>query len=360
MNPENVINDKDNFEEISLKELLLKIREWWRFLMSKWVIILAFGIIGGILGFVYAFFKKPIYTATTTFVLESGDGSGLGQYAGLASMAGIDIGGGGGGIFQGDNILELYKSRTMIEKTLLSKVKVNDKKELLIDQFIAFNKLRESWDKNEDLKNINFDLNQKGFTRLQDSILGVIVQDINLNYLNVAKADKKLSIIKVDVKAKDELFAKLFNEQIVKNVNDFYTQTKTKKSLENVIILEQKTDSVRAVMNGAIYSAAAVADATPNLNPTRQIQRVAPVQRSQFTLETNKIVLGELVKNLELGRLSLRKEMPLIQVIDIPVFPLEKKKLGKAKGIVLGGFLFGFLTVLFLFLRKLISDVVKN
>lgn len=354
MESENINITPTSADEISLKELILKLKQWWRYLVSKWLIICFFGIIGAGLGFVYAHFKKPIYTATTTFVLEdSGSGgNALGNLGGLASMVGIDVGGGGGGIFQGENILELYKSRTMIEKTLLSHAG-DDSSQFLIDSYLSFNKVRENWEKPE-LKNINFHVKTgTPFTRLQDSVLGKVVEDINKNYLLVSKPDKKLSIIKVDVRAVNEAFAKYFNTQIVKNVNDFYVQTKTKKSLENVAILQQKTDSVRAVMNGAIYSAASIMDATPNLNPTRQIQRVAPVQRAQFSSETNKIMLGELVKNLELSKIALRKETPLIQAIDYPVFPLNNVKFGKAKGIVIGGIAGGFLTILVLLIKKL-------
>lgn len=351
-------------DEISLKELILKIREWYRYLLSKWVTIVGFGILGGILGFAYAYTKKPIYTATTTFVLEEGEkGGGLGQYAGLASMVGIDLGGGGGGIFQGDNILELYKSRSMIEKTLLTTVDYQGKKQLLIERYIDFNKLRESWAKKPELAKISFSSIEQRTTnneRLRDSVLGVIVNDINKNYLRVAKPDKKLSIIKAEVKAQDEFFAKAFDEAIVKNVNDFYVQTKTKKSLANVAILKQKTDSVRAVMNGAIYSAAAVVDATPNLNPTRQVQRVAPVQKSQFTAETNKAILGELVKNLEMSKMALLKETPLIQVVDEPVLPLEREKFGKVKGMVLGGLLAGFLTVMVLLVKRIFQGLLNE
>ena len=38
---------------------------------------------------------------------------------------------------------------------------------------------------------------------------------------------------------------KAFNDNIVKNVNDFYIQTKTKIEFQNVQILQHQTDSVR-------------------------------------------------------------------------------------------------------------------
>jgi hypothetical protein len=174
----------------------------------------------------------------------------------------------------------------------------------------------------------------------------------------VYKADKKLSIISADVKAKDEFFAKTFNEEIVRNVNNFYVQTKTRKSLDNVKILQMKTDSIRNIMNGAIYSSAAIIDATPNLNPTRQAQRSAPAQRSQYTAETNKAILSELVKNLELSKMSLLKEAPLIQVVDQPVFPLDKTRLGSMKASILGAVLFGFLTVIVLLMKYIFASIL--
>lgn len=358
-------NIREN-EEVSLKELIRNVGKWYRYLLSKWLIILICGISGCILGAAYALFKKPTYTAMTTFVLDESDKSsgGLGQYAGLASMVGIDIGGGGGTIFQGDNILELYRSRKMIQKTLLTEVDFEGKKSLLIDRYIDFNDLRDKWSKKPELRNIKFSSTSSSIglklTRLQDSILGTVVNSINKDYQNVSKPDKKLSLIKAVVNAKDELFAKKFNEEIVKNVNDFYIQTKTKKSVENVAILQEKTDSVRSVMNRAIYTGAAVADATPNLNVTRQVQRLAPIQRSQFTAEANKGILAELVKNLELSKISLLKETPLIQVIDQPILPLENNKLGLLKGIIFGGIIGGFLIVVILTARRVLKSILEE
>lgn len=364
MNTKDTISESSNSDEISIKELLIKTKEWYRYILSKWLIILCFGILGGIIGFAYATVNKPVYTATTTFVLESGEsGGGLGQYAGIASMVGLDVGGGNGGIFQSENIVELYKSRKMIENALLSKIEYDGKQHLVIDRFIEFNELKKDWAKDPHLNSLTFEADSKdsllNFTRLQDSILSVISDDIRNNYLGVIK-DKKSSIIQVDVKSKDEFFSKIFNDQIVKNVNDFYVQTKTKKSVDNINILKDKTDSVRSVMNGAIYEAAKVSDATPNLNPTRQVQRIAPMQRSQFNAETNKAILNELVKNLELSKMSLLRETPLIQVIDHPIFPLNKQKVGKAKGILIGGIAAGFLIIFILIFRKFMREVLAH
>ena len=347
-------------EEISLKDLILKLKYWYLYLLSKWVVIFLTGIVCAIIGFFYASSKKPIYTATCSFVLEEGGSAGgLGQYAGIASMVGVDING-GGGIFQGDNIIELYKSRTMIQKTLLTAADFNGKKQLLIDRYIEINSLRDAWSKIPGLANISFIINSSApYSRAQDSIIGTIVNVIRGGYLKVSKPDKKLSIIQVEVKAEDELFAKTFNTTIVKNVNDFYVQTKTKKSLGNVNILQQKVDSVRRAMNGAVYTAAAVSDATPNLNPTRQVQRVVPMQRAQISIEANKAILGELVKNLEMSKLALRQETPLIQVIDEPVLPLEKTRFGRLKGMVLGGIFGGILIVIFLLIRKTLKNILS-
>ena len=90
-----------NNDEISLKELVLKIKEWYQFLLTKWKLIVLAGIIGGLIGFTYAFFQKPTYKALLTFALEEekSGGGGLGGALGLASQFGIDLGSSGGGAF---------------------------------------------------------------------------------------------------------------------------------------------------------------------------------------------------------------------------------------------------------------------
>ncbi|SDF87027.1 hypothetical protein [Mucilaginibacter gossypii] len=344
---------KHSPDEISITDFVKKIRSVSSYLKSKWLIILITSIAGGGLGLAYAILKKTVYTASSTFVLDDGNKSGgLNQYASLASMAGIDIGGGSaGGIFQNDNILELYRSRLMIEKTLLSEATFNGKKQQLIERYIDFNHLRDVWKQEDNNGDISFTGSSDNFSRKQDSIISKLVEVLNKQSLTVSKPDKKLSIIRVDVTNKDELFAKEFNLKLVANVNDFYKTTRTKKSNQNIQTLQFQADSVKRVLNNSINGVASAIDASPNANPSLQILR-APSQRKQIDVQASTAIYGEIVKNLELSKMSLRQETPLIQLIDSPILPLEKTKLNKLVGFFVGMLLASLSIVLILLLFR--------
>ncbi len=347
-------------DEISLKELIQKIQEWIAYLKTQWKLIVGIAALGGIIGFVYASFQKPNYLATTTFVLEEDKGGGgLGGAMGLASSFGFDLGGGGGGLFTSSNIIELMKSRLVIEKTLLNPVQVAGKEISLADYYIQLNKLKEGWAKKPALANISFPANadRSKFSLLQDSILQTISAGLTKNNLVIAQKDKKVSIISLTVKTESELFSKLFCEQLLKETSDFYIETKSKKSRLNVDILQHQADSIRAELNGAITGVAAASDNVYNLNPAFNVKRT-PSTRRQVDVQANTAILTQLVAQLELSKVSLRKETPLVQLIDRPILPLEKDKVGRLKSLVLGGFLAGFLTVLYLVFGQLYRKMV--
>jgi uncharacterized protein involved in exopolysaccharide biosynthesis len=59
-----------------------------------------------------------------------------------------------------------------------------------------------------------------------------------------------------------------------------------------------------------------------------------------------------------LSKVSLIKETPLVQLIDRLILPLETDKVGRLISLVLGGFLAGFLTVLYLVFVQLYKKMV--
>jgi uncharacterized protein involved in exopolysaccharide biosynthesis len=290
---------------------------------------------------------------------EKSGGGGLSGALGLASSLGIDLGSSAGGAFAGSNLIELMKSRKLVDKTLLSPIEVNGKAQSLVEYYITFKELKKDWDDNTNLKNLNFpiDADRSKFTLQQDSILKNIAVEIIKTDLIISQKDKKVSILSIEMNSTNELFAKIFCETIAKETSEYYVEIKSKKSKMNVDILQHQADSIRAELNSAISGVAAATDNVFNLNSALNVKR-APSARRQVDVQANTAILTQLVGNLELAKVTLRKETPLIQIIDRPIFPLEKEKVGKLKSLVLGGFLAGFLTVLYLVFTTLYKKMI--
>ena len=352
-------------DEISLKELIQKLGEWWKYLLSKWLVIVFCAMVGGGIGLLYAFVTKPEYKAVVTFALEDDKqgGGGLSGALGLASSLGIDLGTSAGGAFSGANLIELMKSRKMVQKALLNAYIQNDHSKSLADQLLEMTEINQKlikkgiW-RGESFFQVNAD--PSSFNLQQDSVISVLYELVtgSNGILSVAQKDKKISIISVEVNSRNEQFSKFFAESIVKEVADFYVETKSKKARNNVAILQRQADSIRNELNLAITGVATSTDNTFNLNPALNVNRV-PSTKKQIDVQANTAILTQLVTNLEMAKVTLLRETPLIQLIDRPTLPLKKDKPGKAKFLLTGGILAGLLTVLYLIVRKMLKQVMQ-
>lgn len=312
---------------IYLVDLVIWVKEIILFLLSKWRKLLLVGILFGLLGITYAWLQIPKYKAKLSFSFESGSGEsgGLGSYAGIAAQFGIDLGSmSASSAYIGDNLMEFLKTRMIIEKTLFTKTPYQSNS-LFIDEYIKNHNINKGWDKKEAFKNIKFYLNQPE-NRIKDSITTLIYTNIIKTQLTVEKLDKKLSYVNVIFIDKNEIFAKYFTEALIDNVSINYTIYKTEKSKKNLDLILNQIDSVRRVLYGGITSVATSTDI--NVNSNKAIVRT-DIQKKQIDIQTAGVVYGELLKNMEVAKLTLQRETPLVQIIDKPVFPLEKKKLGR-------------------------------
>ncbi len=347
-------------DEISLKELIEKIQQLWKYLRAKWLIIVIAGLLGGVIGFVYAYIQPVKYIAKMTFVVEDAKG---GSGAGLASLAGqfgFDVGGGGGGsIFSGDNILLFLKSESLVRETLLTSF---DEKSgvTLADRYAEVNKLKEAWRKNKKIGEINFSkFKIEQLPRKEDSLLQSIEAGIIKNELAIAKPDKKASFIEAKSTSLDEAFAKIFLDRLVKVATERYVESKTKTKTANVAMLQKRADSLSAVLNNKTFSAAASQQSLVDANPALKTSAIS----SEITTRDKTMaatVFAEVVKNLELSKTLLNQETPVIQIVDQSTFPLEKEKVGKLKSLMLGGFLAGFLTILYLIASKWLKSQLAS
>jgi len=362
MNTEQKGTSIDN-DEISLKELIVKAKEWWQYLLTKWLIILAFGLGGAVIGLVVSLLTPPKYTAKLSFALveKSSGGGGLADLAssfGLSSM----LGGGSSGAFSGDNLLEIMQSPHTIEQTLLSPIVYNGKKQNLVEVYIQFNELRKGWEKsaNPELKALTFPVGQtrETFTRTQDSVMsGIYDKLIKSNALSIARKDKKLSFVNVSFTSKDEVFSKLFEEKLMEVTYGFYKETRTAQSRANINMMQAKADSIKKLYESSLYKSAGYSQV--NINQALAFAAV-PKQKQEYNSQLYATVYTEVLKNLETLKLDLARETPIVQIIDTPRFPLEKDRLGKAKAMATGGVLGGFLIMFYLLGAMFLKNALKE
>ncbi len=325
-------------------ELINSLKETFFFLLKKWLSIGIFSLLCGVAAVVVLTLKDQTYKANMTFVTEAG-GDKVSSYAGIAAQFGIDLSQGSNNAFEGDNILEIFKSRNLIQRTLLSPVS-NINRILFIEEYI----------KNHNLNNKNYSLDfslaQKGIAnRLVDSFLTAVTGEIIKNQLTIERKDRKVNLIILEMIDNNEIFAKRFIEVLAENTVRFYSDYKTKKTKQNVDILQRQADSLNALLTGRIVDVAASNDL--NVNPLRQVAR-AGTQRKQVDLQINTTLYGEVLKQLEIAKIGLRKETPLIQIIDTPAYPLLKLRLGRIKGFLIFSLVGASFFVCYLLLKRLV------
>ena len=351
-------------DEISLRELIIKVKELLRYVIKRWYILIVLGGIGYLIGFLYESRKPILYTATTTFILESANSKPSGgNLSSLGALLGVGVGDNSSNLFQGKSLIELYKSRTILQEVLLSPME-NDTSTLLIQKLFLINEdlYKNLSEKNSNkIADIKFllspDINEQ---RLRDSIIAGAVGVVKAQYFSVGLPSSGGGIVKVDVNAEDEVFAKSFNHYLVDKVNELYMEIKAGKSYETVKILQHKVDSARQVMLTAISRGASAKDQTPNLNPTRSTIRTVPSQDAQATAEAARAIYTEFNRNLQMAKLSISKEAPLLKILDEATYPLSRKVPDKNQKGMIGSILFIFLGVSGLSVIYIFKEIMKE
>ena len=342
-------------DEVSLKDLILKGKDWFSYLWGyKWRIFIA-GIIGSALGFSYAkYLTKPSYTSTVSFTLEQKGSSGS-ALGGLASSLGLgDLpSSSSSGMFGGENVLYLMKSNRIIHQSL-KEAQPELKGDNLLNAYVQ-NHFEKPL-KEKKIKLFPQNVDSLVFTRKQDSLLLAITKTIRETQIVAERQDKKTTIINLDVKDANEQWAYLFSKALVKNAIDLYLEIKVGKLMRTENELIQKKDSIRGLLDGSITTLAFETD----MNSHTPLMRYKTNQaKKQIDVEVLKTMYANVIQNLEMTKFQREQEEPIIEIIDEPILPLDKFQFGKLKGLLIGAFLSIFLLVGMLISWKLMKVIVS-
>ena len=343
-------------DEIQLKDILIKLSEYKAYLLKKKFAIIVISGLFFVSGIVFALFSDTTYTAELTFVIEDQQqmSGALGAMSGMASQFGFDIGGSSSTTFSQNNIIELLKSRGVVESTLMQNRKINKTDDLLIEHYLYLNKIKDSWKKNKELTPVSF---HGILTQDNDSVSGGVWMSIVEEKLVVELQSNEANIINLSYTSVNEEFAKTFVEALIDQMSKMYISHQTAQASNTLNFLTSRSDSVFIELEIAEEEFAKVKDINQRI--VKASGRLKELQLMRRVEVLNAMYL-EVVKNLELSKLTLLNQTPIIQIIDKPILPIEENDKSKIVFGLLGAFLGGFLSIAFFVFRKLFKDALSE
>jgi uncharacterized protein involved in exopolysaccharide biosynthesis len=349
-------------DEITLKELILKIQEYWKELWRNWLWI---GIIAlPFLGYkIYQVFSTPAtYPAALTFMVDEDEGRNLSSISGLLGQFGFRSA--TTSTYNLDKILEISKSRRVIQMALFSRGEVRGKSDFIANHIIDYSDLPRRWrDDTTGLKDFRFSHSDVDrFTmrenRVFKSLMSVVLGSEKKEGMYKTSYDEDTGIMTLRFDARHQDLSIVFLDTIFIKLRDYYIEKSIEKAQNTYQIVKHKADSLAQELADAEYRLASFIDQSQNIFSARE----GELQRSRLATLVNRlqITYGEAAKNLQLTELSLLNKEPFITLIDNPLPPLKVSSLPLFRSGMIGLILGTMVGVTLILARKIYRDTMNS
>lgn len=349
-------------EEITLKELIEKLIEYWKELWSKkwWIILIAIPFIAY---FGYKAIKTPvIYEAPLTYTLNEG-GSGAGGLSGILGSFGL----GKAGKVNLDKIVELSKSRNILHKVLFTSIALDTfggKEDYIANHLIRLYNFDEEWTtKTQDYT---------GFTFQSDSIAAFNAKEmkaLKMLYGKVVGGKKEKTpvfsngysddtgILTIVSRTVDEELSIAISKLAYDELKAYYVENVSKGNENTFEFVKTKTDSIFSLLRTKEFQLSRFNDSHRNLSDPDLITQRRLLETEILKLKT---MYAEVTKNQEIADFSLTTGMPDIAIIDEPFPPLDVQGASLIIELIKGALMGGMLAVGFFIGRKVVLDALKQ
>jgi len=369
MNQEHKNIQKGHYDEITFRDLILKIREYILELARNWKWILLISIIVSLIMGVRAYTSETEYRARLSFMINQDSGNPLGSISGVLGSFGISA--------KGKNnlskVLELARSRKIIEKSLFNIVSVYDKEDLLINHLINYLDSAGQWNQKpwylpgKEIDSLPLNFNPKTEQLDQHSKLELLAlkslvtkiggnPDNNTNGFLDTRFNESSRILYLSTTTMNPDLSIQLTNTLFDELSHFYVSKSIEKQQSTYDILKTKTDSLQAVLDVKENQLASFEDTWLG---TYSSKSKLQERRLEKEIRLLNLALGESIKNLEIADFAVRNTTPYVQIIDRPIFPLNGYKTSTIRNLILG-FIIGFILAgLFFLFKKIYLDAMN-
>ena len=353
------------------KELSIDFKALYDLAISfKWILLMV-SLVLGLITAIYVFGKPNEYTSTTSVMPEletSGIGGGLSKYAGLASLAGINLSDmAGSDAIRPDLYPDVINNTTFFLYLLEHKVRLSSGQEIKFEDFY-FNAYKIDLEEEVSAKGKN----ELGFIDKIRNVLGIGLPALNNNlrkksefvFLSKTKGeviedlmekvsanmDKKTGIISVSAEFPDPIVSAQVAKISMDYLTTFVTNYRTEKAKIDVDFLAERLSEAKGKYYNTQAKKAQYSDQFSA--PTIRLQS-ADIQRERIESDyrVTSSFYQELLQQYETAKLKVQQETPVFKTLQQPVVPFKKSG-PKRVIVVLFSLFFGFFFALFLVLLQ--------
>lgn len=252
------MEQKIDSDQVSTKEFVLSVVDYFKFILGKWRIIL----IALLLGTCYDLVSKSLfvntkeYSGQMTFHLElDGGGNQGGQLAGLAGAFGL--GGAAptqGSILAATNFESILTSLSVFQIAMMKEIKLpNGKKELFINYYCDSSDIKSKEWKGSLFRSpsgfLNYRMKSKkieDFTPMENQMMSEVF--LKLSSETRMEPRQASSLFELYATTTNELLTKDWMEILIATTEDFYREMKTKKTKLMLRMQQDRLDSLSYAM----------------------------------------------------------------------------------------------------------------
>ncbi len=355
-------SDEGFEDEITFKELIFSLAGIITWIKGHILKLSIFIFIGLSVSLFWAFKQAPTYVAELTFMLNDDNNPQVSGLSGLLGQFGLPV---PSGKYNVDKLLEIAKSRRLMDSTLLSSANINGRTDLLANHLMEAFDLTSKWsERDERFKDFLFNknrpredsrLDQFALKSLSSMIAGASQDRSNaLLTTDYGKTDYIMSLV---MKSPSEELSISFVNELYNQVSKFYVDKAVEKNKSIYNIIRQKKDSISALINSTAYD---IADLKDKESGTFRNTNKVKVKLLESQLLRLQAASEEIVKNFERAQFVLETNTPLIQILDWPLSPLSPQKPSVVKYGLFGAFLGVLLFLVVIFLGQVIRVAQYN
>jgi hypothetical protein len=258
--------------------------------------------------------QVPIYEATVVFNL-TGSNQASGKNANkFGWRSKFDP-----SIYDGRNLLYFAKSRPVLEQTLLSRVEVEGKQEILANLFLD-SCMVESWRQEPAMDQFRFvrsgpEPSAGTRRRVLNKLIAETAESTEIEFIG-----RKSSFISITAQLPNEFVASLWLNTLISTIEKLYAGKKTEKMTAELLMLQQRADSAGKALSETEL------DMTRKIGHNLQVFR--PEAKAAASIKAREVsylreLYAEALTDVDNMQISLIESTPMFTIIEDVKVPLE-------------------------------------